>query len=82
MGVRAAQVDPRKIETYIYVYGGKLAGPMQALDKLFCPFEFYSALANCGAEEHDRTADSCLKLNGASRSIKVNIFTPTNNSEI
>ena len=29
--VRAAQVDPRKIETYIYVYGGKLAGPMPSL---------------------------------------------------
>ena len=27
MGVPAAQVDPRKIATYIYVYGGALAGP-------------------------------------------------------
>ena len=27
VGVRAAQVDERKIETYIYVYGGELAGP-------------------------------------------------------
>ena len=31
MGVRAAQVDPRKIVTYIYVYGGELAGPMPRL---------------------------------------------------
>ena len=31
VGVRAAQVDPRKIETYIYVYGGELAGPMPRL---------------------------------------------------
>ena len=29
--VRAAQVDPRKIETYIYVYGGELADPMPSL---------------------------------------------------
>ena len=27
VGVRAAQVDPKKIETYIYVYGGELADP-------------------------------------------------------
>ena len=31
VGVRAAQVDPRKIETYIYVYGGELAGPGPSL---------------------------------------------------
>ena len=28
---QAAQVDPRKIETYIYVYGGELAGPGPSL---------------------------------------------------
>ena len=27
MGVRAAQVDPKKIETFINVYGGELADP-------------------------------------------------------
>ena len=27
VGARAAQVDPKKIETYIYVYGGELADP-------------------------------------------------------
>ena len=31
MGVRAAQVDPKKIETYMFVYGGELAGPMPSL---------------------------------------------------
>ena len=31
MGVRATQVDPRKIETYIYVYGGELADQMPSL---------------------------------------------------
>ena len=31
VGVRAAQVDPKKIETYIYVYGGELAGPRPRL---------------------------------------------------
>ena len=31
MGVRAAQVDPIKIETYIYVYGRELADPMPTL---------------------------------------------------
>ena len=30
-GVRAAQVDPRKIETHIYVYGGELADPGPSL---------------------------------------------------
>ena len=30
-GERAAQVDPKKIETYTYVYGGELTDPMPRL---------------------------------------------------
>jgi hypothetical protein len=37
VGVRTAQVDPKKIETYIYVYGGELADPGPRLRQaVFC----------------------------------------------